>query len=346
MSHNDRRVPSESVSRPHVERRLDFDRFPPPLRQALMSVEPAFFGWDASRQDRYRRDMPDAALGQLEQKLGAGDGSGDGHGSPGFDAINKINAMKLRLFGIGADCFWLNEHGSGWYDMDTIADLSQDHYQADPEREENKLPFMGQFYPSWCRYLHHGQLVYATITAFHHYVGDELARLHDDLIDQLIPHRFVKGPKHGKKVDGGYLWNMQCDANGLEGQLDELRARSWNVQNALYLRALGDCDARSSGQVFRVITSDGSEAMTSWIFDGLEAMRGVRLTHFLGDLESRRASRRILAALLAPYRDQAEQRLRQEHEDIMHNWNPELARLKPRRQVVLSNQAASQLLDE
>ena len=105
MSHNDRRVPSESVSRPHVERRLDFDRFPPPLRQALMSVEPAFFGWDASRQDRYRRDMPDAALGQLEQKLGAGDGSGDGHGSPGFDAINKVNAMKLRLFGIGADCF-------------------------------------------------------------------------------------------------------------------------------------------------------------------------------------------------------------------------------------------------
>ncbi|MBS0225151.1 MAG: hypothetical protein JSS25_02245 [Proteobacteria bacterium] len=346
MNHNDRRVPAGSTNRPHVERRLDFDRFPPLLRQALMYVEPAFFGWEASQQDRYRRDMPDAALGQLEHRLGVDDSSNDGPGSPEFDAINKANALKLPLFGIGADCFWLNEHGSGWYDMETIADLSQDHYQADPEREENKLPFMGQFYPSWCRYLRQGQLVYATLTAFHHYVGDELARLHDDLIGQLIPHRFVKGSQHGKKTDHGYLWDMQRDANGLEEQLDELQVRAWKIQSALYLRALDDCHARSSGQVFRVVESDGSEAMTSWVFDGIEAMRGVRLMHFLDDVDSRRASRRILAALLAPYRDQAEQRLRHEHKDIMHHWDPKLAKLKPRRQVVLSEQAASHLLDE
>lgn len=343
MNPNDRRVPDGAATRPHIKRPLDFDRFPPALRQALMAAEPAFFGWDPFEQDRYRRDMPDAARAALEHRLDAEGGSAD---DPGPRRVDAVNALKLPLFGIGADCFYLNEPGNGWYDMETVADLSQDHYGADPERAENRLPFMGQFYPSWCRYLRRGHLAYATLTAFHHYVCDETARLHDRLMDHLIPHRFVEGAAHGEKTAGGTIWDMKRDANGLEGQLDELIQRAWKIQNELYLRALGDCHARNSGQVFRVVKSDGLEAMTSWVFDGIEAMQGVRLTHFLDDVHARRASRRILVEQIAPYCDEAGRRLRQEHEDIMRHWNPELARLKPKRRIVLSDQAASDLMDD
>lgn len=346
MVHNDRRVPDGTANRPHVERYLDLERFPPALRRALMAVEPAFFGWDASRQDRYRREMPDAHHEKLVRRLESEVGSSHVSGRHRFGLANAVNALKLPLFGIGGDCFWLNEHGNGWYDMDTVADLSHDHYRADPERDENMLPFMGQLFPAWCRYLRRGRLVYATLTAFHHYVADEIARLHDDLVDQLIPNRFVEGKDHGKKTEGGYLWDMRRDANGLEAPLDELVCRSWKIQRELYLRALGDCHARNSGQVFRVVRSDGIDPMTSWVFDGIEAMRRVRLTHFLVDVHARRGSMRILAERVAPYCDEAGRRLRREHEDIMGSWDPGLVRLKPRRRVVLSDQAASELLDE
>jgi hypothetical protein len=346
MFHNDRRVPDGTANRPHVERHLDLERFAPALRQALMAVEPAFFGWDASRQDRYRREMPDGHYEKLLRRLESEVGSSRVAGRHGFGLANAVNALKLPLFGIGEDCFWLNEYGKGWYDMDTVADLSKEHYQADPEREENRLPFMGQFFPAWCRYLRRGHLVYATLTAFHHQVADEVARLHDDLVDQLIPNRFVEGKDHGKKTEGGYLWDMEREAGGLEGPLDELLSRSWKIQGELYLRALGDCHARNSGQVFRVVESDGIDPMTSWVFDGIEAMRGVRLAHFLTDVDVRRGSRRTLVERVGPYCDEAERRLRHEHEDIMGSWDPKLARLKPRRRIVLSDQAASDLLAE
>ena len=343
MNHNDRRVPDGTAKRPYVERRIDFGLFSTELRQALIAVEPAFFGWDAAQQDRWRRDIPDAVLAKIDQYLQAAP-SRYPDASP--HRLDALNTLKLPLLGIGADCFMLNEPGDGWYDAETIADLSHDHYRSDPEREECRLPFMGQFFPIWCRYLRRDRLVYATLTAFHHHVADDISQCHDELVDMLIPSRFVEGPDHGKKAEGGYLWDMKRDANGLEGQLDALIERGWKIQNELYLRALEDCHARNSGRVFRVVRSDGAESMTTWVFDGIESMRNVRLTRFLADVHAHRASRQILVQQVRPWRDEAANRLRQAHADIMRNWNPKIARLKPKRRVVLSDQAASDLLDE
>ena len=343
MNPNDRHVPATSTSRrAYLERGPEISRFSPALRRALMAVEPAFFGWGPRQQDHYRRNMPDEARALLDRKLGDGSICSDGDEAR---RINVINSLKLPLFGMGQDCFFLNEPGSVWYDMDTVADLSREHYEVDPEREENKRPFMGQFYPTWCRYLRRGRLVYATLTSFHHYVFDAVSHHHDKLVMQLIPYRFVKGSNHGKQSSGGYLWDMKREAAGLEGQLDELLERAWQIQNDLYLRALGDCHSRDSGQVFRLVTSDGVDTMTSWVFDGLGAMQGVRLTQFMADVHARRASRRALSALLRPYIDEAEQRLHDEQEDIMRHWDPKLVKLKRRRKVVLSSQAAN-LLNE
>jgi hypothetical protein len=343
MNPEDRRVPAESSHRACIEHAPDIERFSPVLRQALMAVEPAFFGWDARQQDRYRRAMPGDACERLDQRLGNATACTDPDDA---QQDNRINTLKLPLFGIGQDCFYLNEPGSGWYDMETVADLSREHFESDPEREENKLPFMGQFYPTWCRYLRRDRLVYATLISFHHHLLDAIGKRHDTLVERLIPHRYVAGRDHGKKTKGGYLWDTKRDAKGLEGQLDELITRAWNIQNVLYLRALDDCHARGSGQVFRVVTSDGVDPMTSWVFDGLKAMQDVRLTHFLADIHAHRACRRTLSGLLRPYLEEAEGRLHHEYEDIMRNWDPRLATLKRRRKVVLSEHAASDLLGE
>ncbi len=57
------------------------------------------------------------------------------------------------------------------------------------------------------------------------YIYDELDEFSSDLINQLIPHELVEGKDNGKKEDGGFLWDMEIDAKGLEGQLEELNNR-------------------------------------------------------------------------------------------------------------------------
>ncbi len=130
MNPNDRRAPTETRNRPHIEQPLAINRFSPALRQALMAAEPAFFGWDAQQQDRYRRDMPGEAFELLQRRLGGADTDAD---SDDWQQINTTNTLKLPLFGIGHDCFYLNEPGSGWYNMETVDDLSREHYEANPD---------------------------------------------------------------------------------------------------------------------------------------------------------------------------------------------------------------------
>lgn len=290
------------------------ERFTPALRQALLTVEPAFFDWSAERQDRFRRSLSHASHEALERALGCTD-------PHDLRQLGTINPLKLPLFGIGADCFFLNDPGSRWYDMRTVADLSLDHYQRDPDREENRLPFMGQFYPLWCRYFRRDTLVYATLTAFHHYVYDRVDDLHDTRIGSLIPHRYVEGQDHGKQVENGNIvWDMRPDADGLEAPLKALQQHAYTIQNELYLRALADCHARNSGQVFRVVTSDGVDTNTHWVFDGLTAMQAVRLDHFLDDISALRASRRTLTVRVQPWLNEAQERLLGAYEDIMRDW--------------------------
>lgn len=101
MVHNDRRVPDGIANRPYVERHPDLERFSPALRRARMAVEPAFFGWDAPRQDRYRREMPDAHYEKLVRRLESEAGSSHVPGRNGFALANAVNALSKPCAGFG-----------------------------------------------------------------------------------------------------------------------------------------------------------------------------------------------------------------------------------------------------
>ena len=55
-----------------------------------------------------------------------------------------------------------------------------------------------------------------------------------DRIDELIPCQYVEGPDHGKRDDHGLVYDKQLDANGLEGQLQELRDRYYTYIRERY----------------------------------------------------------------------------------------------------------------
>lgn len=353
MTVNEHRVITESRNPPYVPRPVRLDLFSPALRQAVMAAEPLFFSWGLEAQDRFRRDPPedfsDSVRAHLERAIEKQHGVAWGQGDfkePYAAYLTALNTLKQPWYGIGDDCLWITEWNDDWYDAHTIEDLSRDHYASDPERPENKLPFMGQFFPIWCRYLDGGRLVYATLTAFHHEVADSVENALGDKIDELIPHEYIEGPDHGKPAEnGGYQWDFRVHAAGCEGQLEELQSRSRRIAIDMHLRALEDAHHRQSGCIYRQVRSDGDEPMVIWIFDGLMAMQGVRLEHLLSDIKSRRGNTRRLQAMIQPYVAEALVRIQDEYDDIMANWNPKISKLKKRRKIIIAKGALDNLFD-
>ena len=73
---------------------------------------------------------------------------------------------------------------------------------------------------------------YVTLKSEAGFLYSALDDVADDYINELIPYDFVEGKNHGKKVNGGSLWDMRRNANGLEAQLEELNARTWKYLNS------------------------------------------------------------------------------------------------------------------
>lgn len=353
MTVNDHRVITESANLPYVRRPVPIHRFSPALRQVVMAGAPDFFGWDAEKQDRFRRDTDDSFDRAFSAKLKSSIAARLGlrvkevdFENPYRGPLTELNTLKQPFVGIGESVFSLSEWTTDWYDMETVADLSRQHYASDPDRPENREPYMGQLFPLWARYLDGDRLIYSTLNAFHHYVYDQLNRQTRTQIGELIPHDFVEGPNDGKPDGKGNIeWDMRIDAGGLEGQLDELKERSHKHMHALYIRALHDCHQRESGAVYRNIVSDWDDPMTTWVFDGVRAMEGVRLTHFRSDLTALRRDARELRALVAPYLEDARQQCAKDHADIMKNWNPKVAKLKKRMRVMVASRAFDSLTE-
>ena len=134
---------------------------------------------------------------------------------------------------------YLNEHmveGESLLDFPTLHDYDYDHYVFQEKvRHEESSDYAGTDYylwafPSWVRLLVDSQFYYATFLSLATHVCDEIETVGNDLIANLIPHKYVPGAQDGKAVKGGVLWDSKLDANGLEGQLDELNTQWYSFQ--------------------------------------------------------------------------------------------------------------------
>ncbi len=54
---------------------------------------------------------------------------------------------------------------------------------------------------------------------------EEIIDVGNNCIDQLIPSKWIEGENNGERQGEGFIGGMRTDANGLEGQLEELKRR-------------------------------------------------------------------------------------------------------------------------
>jgi len=327
---------------------------PPPLRRALMRVRPEFFTWPLPEQEHYGAAIPSTDALPIESALLKDLFSiTDADQELMTEQQNRLNETLLPLTGIGEDCFYLNEwlgEGVTLLDFATVCDYDRDDHRFQEESRVKEdatyivKPYRGDLHHRWARLFVDGRFTYATLSSAARHILSAMQGHADELVDELVPHRYVRGSNHGKRMEKGYQWNMQVDAGGKEGLLDDLRDNIYSHLSIRYDELAENWYARAPRCVFIAERSIPGENNMDFVFSDPTAMQAVRFRSFLRDC---RAIERPFAELEAEHAQalaQIDSFMRETHQTLEKNFDPKLAKLRKRRTVIIHEDIADELL--
>jgi hypothetical protein len=332
---------------------LPFQRWSPALRRAVIKARPEFFAWSVEQRERYAVDVPKEDRARLNVALLA-ELFGRHYANPAdataaaddlaLDAQNIWNETWLPLYGIGEDCFFLNESfadGSSLLDFETLRDFDEaDHRFQECARHEDAQrrgedysprPYRGSLYLSWARLFVDGRFTYATLTMAAGYAYANNAA--EELIEQRIPHRLVPGKNHGKVDGGGWQWDLRSEANGREGVLAELQRRVWAYQSARSDALQAAYDTSDVGGVYLLDEAEPSEANLHVVITNVAALSAVRFRSFLRDCRAIERPPSELFQVLEKERAALADFVEEQHAEITRTYNPKVSRLVRRPKI-------------
>lgn len=331
------------------------------LNQAIMRMQPAFFSWPTEQQDRYRLNLPDKDSALLDRLLLKSLFGIDVHSKDEQEEVFNnfsdedhltYNSTILPFTGIGENSFYLNESlgDKTLLDFETLYDYDYDDFKFQEKfREEDiegyqKRPYYGSLYYSWARLNKDGKFYYATLSNLAGYLVGQIEDAAFDKVEELIPHSFAEGKDHGKAQEGGFLHDMRIEAGGREGQLDLLNDRYYQYSLDRSQALAEYYHQKNLKQVFILDNSQSSDPHLDFIFSDVEALKAVRLKRFIRDCEALKGNSEELAALIAVEKKKILSFIQESYEDIMANYDPKIVKLKKKRQIIISDQAAKDLL--
>lgn len=321
-------------------------------RKALIAADVQYFSWPASQQEMFRARAPRAAKKRIDQVLLASllgikcslEEAEQIWDDLPIPQLNLLNAAKLMTTGIGEDYIFLNEglpEGKTLLDYATLYDYDHEDYLFQEEVNRKEFPaYSGSDYfalrhPIWVRLLIKGKFHYASFFSLARHLCDDIEASGHDVIDQLIPHRYVEGEHHGKPQDGGFLWDQRLDANGLEGQLDELKSRWYSYLEARWVALSKDFQDLAPAVYSKAAEWD-TDPNRYFIFNNATCLKHLHLRHFLADCELLMCETSSLEPLLKQEADRAKSWLTENHQDIMRNFDPKVAKLRKKRKIIMS----------
>jgi hypothetical protein len=246
------------------------------LRRALMRVTPEYFSWPTEQQERYRVAMPEEdwfrirqtvlqSLFQIEVKTQA---DMDAVLDDFNDAQHAVMSGALHpLVGIGDDYFWLNESlgEKSMLDFSTLRDYDYwDHcFQEEARKTESPeyVPkeYRGALYLAWGRLFIDNKFYYATLSMAAGHILCAMEESGEEHLEKLIPHQYVDGKQHGKRRGHGTIYDKVVDAQGMEGQLKELRDRFYQYLADCYAALQIEFDGRAEKAVYMIDKSSSEE---------------------------------------------------------------------------------------
>jgi hypothetical protein len=347
------------INTPYPLMSLDKAKIVAVAKRALMAADPLYFSWPVEQQERFRITMDDDASNRVQRILLEGlldiqcslDQVDDIWSDLPIAQLNPLNWARLLTTGVGENFFYLNESmadGKSLLDFSTLYDYNYDDYlfQESVKRRDfpnyEGLKYYAWQHPCWARLLINDNFYYATLTSLARHFVDEIELAGNDLIDQLIPHKYVDGADNGKAEKGGFLWDMKLDANGQEGQLDELRSRWYTYQQQRWIEL---CEAFSQlpPAVYTQSKEWDGDPHCSFIFNNGEALKQIRWRHFLSDCQPLMREYSTVNEQLQQEIARATAWLTENHQDVMKNFDPTVVKLKKKRKIIMTPQAMDDL---
>jgi hypothetical protein len=336
-------------------------RWSPTLRRAIMRVRPELFSRSREERERYGVRIPeqdDLRLNAILLKelfgifVKTGVEARAAHDDLTGTQNDLLNSIVLPLTGIGEDNFFLDEffaEGESVLSFRTVYDYDRaEHEIQESARAEQvspyvKRPYHGVLYFAWARLFMDEVFTCGHLSMVAGHIQARADEHVSEIVDALVPHEYVQGNNHGKRSERGFVWDMRVQAGGKEGLLDELRF----CQSAYFDKrydALAKTWDRSAARAVYISERDvPGEMDREFLFSDTAALKAVRFRSFLRDC---RAIERP-AAELTPHIDSEIQAanifMHAEHERLLRDFDPNVARIRKRRKIVVRGDAAHKL---
>ena len=327
------------------------------LRRAIIRAIPRYYLWPAPEQERYRLSIPKEQDFLIRQavlralfgiEVDTEEGMNEALNGFNDEQYLLLNSTLLPFQGIGEDKFFLNEwlaDGVTLLDFETLGDYAQhDHeFQEQARRAEDPAydigPYQGDLHPCWARLTTNGEFHYATLVSLARHLSDALDETGAEQIETLIPHKYVEGKNHGKREQGGMVWDYRVDAGGMEPQLEELRHRYYQYLRDCHARLLNRFDDDAMHHVYIRHKKQGLEPHIEFVFSDKSALDAVRLRHFFSDCQRIAGDVTELAVVIEQQRKAAVEFLQVQYSDIQQNFDPSVVPLRKKRKIVLADSA-------
>lgn len=258
----------------------------------------------------------------------------------------RINEVLLYIFGIGDNYFFLNEFGGAesLQQHTTLGAFDEaDHdFQEKCKLEDENLPNHTKIEPyrlslrCWARMIIEDKFYYSNLDAIQWQLYYGMEELGYEIIDTLIPNEFVNGPDHGKEADGGYLWDMKSDANGLEPQLDELKSRSYKFLTNRVKELTEEFEAANIHGVYIKDSSEEDDPHLNFIFTDTEVIKDINFMTFYDDCMKNKRDISEYNEREEKERDLYGQFLHEQFKDIMENFDTKVVKLKKKHNIIMA----------
>ncbi|MBU2513281.1 hypothetical protein KJ966_18225 [bacterium] len=326
----------------------------PELKRAIIKTNPDYFSWTIKRQESYRVNIPEIDRFEIDKYLlkdlfridvANSEEVDDAWRELDEQQAARINLILLPIMGIGEDLFFLNEHlgkTQTILDFETLYDYDVDdfEYQESARAKDNtgyvRQPYCGSLYLSWVRLMIDGKFSYATLSMVAGYIYSQLEAFGSNLIDRLIPHKYVHGKNHGKPESNGYLMDFKINAGGLEPQLEELRERYYNYTAKSYQRLLQEFDDQTEAYVHILDESKENEPHHHFLFSNKKALKEIRFRSFMRDCRAlSRTDRSGLLECLEKEKKCLSDYINSQYRDIKKNFDSKIIKFRKKRKIIV-----------
>lgn len=331
---------------------MDVIKIKSAARKALIAADSHYYSWAPRQQEQFRATMDKAAQNRVDAVLlndlldipCTAENAGEIWRDLPPAKLDNLNWAKLLTTGIGDDMIFLNElmaENTSLLDFNTLYDYDfHDHLFQEQANKKEFRDYQGRDYYAlrfsrWARLIIDDRFYYATLYSLAGYLTEQLEDKGRDIIQTLIPHDYVDGKDHGRPEKGGYLWDIQINAAGLEKQLEELESR-WHQYTRQRWLELSQAFTQADPAVYMEDIKQNGELHRNFIFNNAAALNQIRWRHFLTDCARIKANYAGIAGMEQQELVQAESWLKQAHEDIMENFDPDVIRLRKKRKIIVA----------